>query len=1194
MSGDVTRDIFFQNHPDPMLIYEIATRRILEVNNTFKVRYGYSGADLETLRLDDLHPEEELARLERNVAAVTEGLDEAGVWQHRLKSGEVIFVDINSHTLTYQGRACELVVARDVTAAVKAEREREAALKREAKLRNRAEAAAYHFQSLFEAAPGKFLVLTPDTYEIVAISDQYLQATMRKRSQIAGKSLFEIFPDDPDDPSADGVKVITAALERLKETGLPEMLPLVRYAVERPADEGGGYVDRWWMTLFTPVKSRDGSVSYIICRSEDVTEFAEQTDGKASLRAGPDESGLPDTGLMVHARELREAILRLNEREASIRTAERLLALGQWRFDLQTQKLEWSENTFRMYGLDPDEHEPDYALYISLVHPEDRPKMERQYADFIASEARSYEFWHRIVRPDGRVITVRGVAERAVTPEGEVTTGFVQDITGQLETDARLSEAHAQLHFASRAAQIGYWRYDLDAQLVHWSEETAAIHDLPGPRDVTLDEAVTFYMPDDIPLVEACVNRCLEEGQPYDEVFRIRTATGRVVHTRSIGEPQRDGEGNIIAIHGAFQDISELIAARQRGEELAERLQRTLNTMSDAFYTLDQDLCFTFVNREAERILRTPKEDMLGRNVWEVFPEAASSELFEAYETAMRTGESGKLVFWFGPLQAWFRVYIHPSGDGLAVYFQDVTKERASQQQLSLLEAAVARANDVVIIADSAVTENGPGIVYVNDAFEREFGYTREEVIGQSTKILRGPDTSQDTLSQVFAAFREVRPLRTEILHYTKAGEPRWMDVDMVPILNAQGQHTHWLGIQRDITERKAAEQALRIARDEAEEANRLKSEFLANMSHEIRTPLNGVLGMSQLLARTQLDDRQKKMIATVQSSGRALLSIINDILDISKIEAGLMTLDPEPAPLAGICDQAMAAVTATAQEKGLELSVSIAPDLPEIVEVDHRRLGQVLINLLGNAVKFTDAGSVRLVVSALDAAHMRFEVIDTGPGITRAQRSIIFDRFRQLDASFSRAHEGAGLGLALSREFAELMGGEISVESEPGKGASFRLDLPILSRPPSLAPRSDSSLPKRWQAPRAAKILVAEDNATNRETLVMFLQELGLSQPVCVTNGQAALEAARTQDFSLVIMDISMPVLSGLDAIAAIRSGKDCRARVPILALTAHASSEDREQCLKAGANEYLAKPVDLDALAGALSRLLNVKAGG
>ena len=1194
MSDDIARDIFFANHPDPMLVYEIATRRILTTNNAFKVRYGFSGDELQTLRLDDIRPAEELARLESNVAAVTEGLDRAGVWRHRLKSGEIIFVDITSHTLTYEGKACELVVARDVTATVKAERDRETALKREEALRNRAEAAAYHFQSLFEAAPGKFLVLDPDTYEIVAISDQYLEATMRRRSEIAGKPLFDMFPDNPDDPSADGVAVITAALERLKETGLPEMLPLVRYAVERPEAEGGGFEERWWTSLFTAVKGPDGSVSYIICRSEDVTEFVDASDGKLSLPSAPGSTALPDTELMVHARELREATLRLNEREASIRTAERLLALGRWRFNLQTQKLDWSDDTFRMYGLEPDGREPDYALYVSLVHPDDRAKMEREFADFIASGARSYEFWHRIVRPDGRVITVRGVAERAMTPEGEVTTGFVQDISGQLETDARLNEAHAQLNVASRAARIGYWRYDLGKAVVHWSEETAAIHDLRGPRDVSLDEAVGYYMPDDIPRIEACVAKCMEEGQPYDEMFRLRTATGRIVHTRSIGEPQRDAQGSIIAIHGAFQDISELIAARQRGEELAERLQRTLNTMSDGFYLLDTDLRFAFVNEEAERILRLSRADMLGRHVWDVFPPTARPMLEPIYSRALTSGEKTDTVFWSNIYEAWFHLQVHPGPEGIAVYFQDITKEKEAGQQLDLLEAAVARANDVVIIANSTVTENGPGIVYVNDAFEREFGYTREEVIGQSTRILRGPDTSQETLSEGFEAFREVRPLRTEILHYTKAGEPRWMDVDMVPIMNAQGEHTHWLGVQRDITERKAAEQALRIARDEAEEANRLKSEFLANMSHEIRTPLNGVLGMSQLLARTQLDERQQKMIATVQSSGRALLSIINDILDISKIEAGLMTLDPEPAVLAGICDQALAAVTATAQEKGLDLSVSIAPDLPETIEVDHRRLGQVLINLLGNAVKFTEAGSVKLVVRALDAAHIRFEVIDTGPGITPAQRAIIFDRFRQLDASFSRAHEGAGLGLALSREFAELMGGEISVESEPGEGASFRLDLPLMARRSGVPDTAGLAKRKRWRAPRAARILLAEDNATNRETLVMFLQELGLQEPVCAANGQEALEAARAQDFALVIMDISMPVLSGLDAIAAIRSGKDCRARVPILALTAHASSEDRDQCLKAGANEYLAKPVDLDALAGALSRLLNVKAGG
>ncbi|MCC5980613.1 MAG: PAS domain S-box protein, partial [Oceanicaulis sp.] len=983
MSTELARDIFFENHPDPMLIYELATRRILVVNHAFTERYGYTQGELGELRLDDLHTPEELERLASNVAAVTEGLDRAGVWTTLSKPGEIILAEVTSHTLTYDDKACELAVLRDVTASVEFERERAALLKREERLRNQAEAAAFHFQSLFESAPSKFLVLEPDEYRVVAISDQYLEAVMRKRSEIMGRPLFDLFPGADDEGQDEGRKVIEALLDKVKATGLPEAIPITRYAIERPADQGGGMEERWWIGVVSAIKAPDGTISYIICRSEDVTALVQSGGGDpGAIEANIKDRPL-ELELVMHSRELREATLRLKEREASIRTAERLLALGQWRFNLQTQKLEWSDSTFRMYGLDPDEHELDYDLYVSVVHPEDRPRMERQFADFLSSGASSYEFWHRVVRPDGRVITVRGVAERAATPEGEVTTGFVQDITGQLETDARLNEADNLLRLAGKSARFGAWRVDLQNDVIEWSEEVAEIHDLPGVREVPIEDGINFYAPESIDRIREVFRSCVDHGEPYDELLTLITAKGRRIWCRTLGEAERDASGRIVGVRGAFQDVSELIAARQESEEMAERLRRTLNSMSDGFYLLDENLHFTFVNDEAERLLRTERDNLLGRYVWDIFPKSPPEALRAAYESAMATGTSQKLEFWFQPMQAWFRLQAHPGREVLAVYFQDITQEREARQQLYLLEAAVARANDVVIITDNEITDDGPSIVYVNDAFERVFGYSRTEAIGRGTSILRGPETDPETLARVFAAFRAALPMRTEIVHYTKSGEGRWMDVDTVPVVDADGRHTHWLGVLRDITERKRSEEALRIARDEAEEANRLKSEFLANMSHEIRTPLNGVLGMSQLLARTTLDARQQKMIDTVQSSGRALLGIINDILDISKIEAGLMVLEPETVELRAVCEQALSSVTAAAREKGLALGFEIDAAVPAAVQADRRRLSQVLINLLGNAVKFTPSGSVTLTVSARERGVIRFEVADTGPGIS-------------------------------------------------------------------------------------------------------------------------------------------------------------------------------------------------------------------
>ncbi|MGP1275060.1 MAG: PAS domain S-box protein [Caulobacterales bacterium] len=1110
MHTGLARDIFFENHPDPMLIYELETRRILAVNQTFTIRYGYSPEELTalSLRLDDLHTPEELERLASNVEAVTEGLDQAGVWKMLSKSGEIIFAEVTSHTLTFEGKACEVAVMRDVTAAVNFEREREQSLRREEALRNEAEAAAFHFQSLFESAPGKFMVLEPRDFTIVAISDAYLEAVRLRRSEIMGRPLFDVFPDDPDDPSADGAAAALAVMERVRETGIAESLPLIRYPIARRAEDGGGFEERWWLAVFSAVKNQKGQTSYLICRTEDVTELILSQGRDPDELAADLENGPLELELMIHSRELREAAERLNLQQTNMRTAERLLAIGTWQLDMQTLKLSWSDSTYRMYGLEPDPEGPNYELYMSLVHPEDREGAQARFAEFTGSGRSVFDFWHRIVRPsDKRIIHVRGVGELTGPPGQQTMTGVVQDITGQIETDARLTEAHAQLRLAGRVARTGYWRYDLELAQVYWSEETAAIHDLSGPRDVSLEEAVGYYLPEDLPRIQAKVRDCVEKGVPYDDVLRLRTAKGRIIDVRSIGEPQRDSSGKIIAIHGAFQDISELMAARVRSAELADRLQNTLNTMSDAFYLLDKGLRFRFVNEEAEKALRTPRNYMLGRYIWDVFPQSVRDALEPCFKKARATRERAETSFWYEPFNAWFEVKAHPGAEDLAVYFQDVTEERRSREQIYLLQAAVENANDVVIITEGVISEEGPRIVYVNAAFEQVFGHDAQSVIGKSTRMLHGPETDPDTVARVVAAIAQWQPVRSEIMHYTASGEGRWMDIDVVPIADASGKLTHWLSVERDITERKRAEAELLAARDEAEQANRLKSEFLANMSHEIRTPLNGVLGMSQLLARTGLDARQTRMIETVQSSGKALLGIINDILDLSKIEAGLMQLEPEPVAVSSLCEQALSAVTGTAQNKSLALDLEIDTRVPRHIVADRRRLTQVLINLLGNAVKFTEAGSVGLHVRAVGGRKIRFAVTDTGTGISQEQARYIFDRFRQVDATYARRHDGAGLGLALAKEFAGLMGGTITLETRLGEGSRFTVILPLVT-----AEAEDEELPSELEAFRlpadTKPVLLAEDNPVNRDTIDMFLRELGAPHLVCVS--MAAMRSSR------------------------------------------------------------------------------------
>jgi hypothetical protein len=379
----------------------------------------------------------------------------------------------------------------------------------------------------------------------------------------------------------------------------------------------------------------------------------------------------------------------------------------------------------------------------------------------------------------------------------------------------------------------------------------------------------------------------------------------------------------------------------------------------------------------------------------------------------------------------------------------------------------------------------------------------------------------------------------------------------------------------------------LSAARAEAESASRAKSAFLANMSHEIRTPFHGLLGMMSLLQETPLTTQQMGYLHTAKESAHHLLAILNDILDISKLESGNLQVVPEPVNLARLVREVDALMRVQAHAKGLALHVTMDADTPRWVRADPTRLKQILFNLLSNAVKFTAAGHVHLKVEAGTgpaAGNLVFSVIDSGIGMDEATQARVFQRFVQADDTRSRPHGGAGLGLEISRSLARLMGGDITVRSEPAAGSTFVLSLPL--------PRIDAPAPGETGASGAAegpgrmlKVLVAEDHPVNRTYLEAVLDKLG-HQTVFAENGEEAVRAAQAQDFDIVLMDLHMPVMDGFAAARAIRALPLPRGAMPIVALTADAFQDSQEQAQQAGMDEMLTKPAHLPQLRELLAR--------
>lgn len=387
-----------------------------------------------------------------------------------------------------------------------------------------------------------------------------------------------------------------------------------------------------------------------------------------------------------------------------------------------------------------------------------------------------------------------------------------------MQTAQPTADAEEQLHknqlllkMAGRAARLGGWSFDVGSQELVWSDETCEIHDLPAGYQPTLDEGIAYYAPEYRDMLAATVDRCLSAGTPFDLEAELVTAGQRRIWVRAIGEAVQDASGTITGFQGAVQDITTQRSHEIERHALATKLSATLQSMSDAFFTLDGHWVITYVNEEMTRVVKRTREDMLHKLLWDVFPGTENSRFHACFQRALDTGRVATDVDYYEPLGKWFELRSHPTEDGVAVYFQDVTQKRKDEEQLRLLQACVERMNDIVVVTEAEpIVGDGPRVLYVNEAFERHTDYRSHEIIGKTPRILQGPRTQRDVLDRIRTSLERREPVREEILNYKKNGEEIWLELDIVPIADAAGRYTHWISIERNITERKRATEALR------------------------------------------------------------------------------------------------------------------------------------------------------------------------------------------------------------------------------------------------------------------------------------------------------------------------------------------------------------------------------------------------
>ena len=691
-----------------------------------------------------------------------------------------------------------------------------------------------------------------------------------------------------------------------------------------------------------------------------------------------------------------------------------------------------------------------------VIHPEDRDYVRRGTQEGL-EESESYDLTYRVIAKDGqeRWVRERGqIVEDPATGEA-LLDGFITDVTERRRAEKERRRSRDLLRHTEKLAEMGGWEIDLETESLRWTAGTHRIHGTDKALTPNVGPATGFYHPDDRSEIREALRRCAKDGEPYNLELRLIRADGeeRWIHTN--GERMRDPDGSL-KLRGAIQDITERKTAYLRLEEREERLRGIADSIPGVVYRFRTDPerlgTIEYASEQSESLLGlSPDADDLLEQVLAGIPEESRRN---GLVTLIReAAENEEPWDWEFPYEkpsgerVWLHATAHPTRlNGTLVYhgvLLDITERKQAERQRRVLAEAIEQAGEGILITEAEPLDDpGPRIVYANPALEAMTGYAEDELLGRTPRLLQGPQTDRAALDSLREALEREESWSGETINHRKDGTPYALQWSVAPVQNGHGDTEYWVSVQRDVTDRRRREEALREAKEDAEAAAELKEALLANVTHELRTPLTSMIGFSEMLAE-QLDDSQSEFAELIQQSGNRLKETLDAVIELSKLEGGGYEITLEPVCLNETITTVAQMVAGKAEAAGLDLRAEPSAD-PVRAAANPSAVQRVLMNLMDNAIKFTPEGGSIWIRTVRTDEDARVEIEDTGIGISDDALPDVFKAFKQESAGYARDYEGCGLGLSIAHELTKRMNGRLDIESEKGVGTLCTVRLPL------------------------------------------------------------------------------------------------------------------------------------------------------